>query len=80
LRTGTWREALDGDATGASLPLADVRALLGYLLKASRDKITGARRGELAPIRPTSWRRPSFCPETLTLFGRKREFSPSLFV
>jgi hypothetical protein len=80
LRTGTWQEALDGDATRASLLLADVRALLGYQPKAPRKKKTCSCAAELAPIRPTSRRRRSWCRETLTLFGRKREFSPSLFV
>jgi hypothetical protein len=35
---------------------------------------------ELAPTRLTSWQRRSWCRETLNLLGRKREFSPSLFV
>ena len=76
--------ALDGDATGASLLLADVRALLGYLLKASREKKTWCA-AEPAPIRPPSPRRSALsgaerARKTLTLIGRERKFSPSLFV
>jgi hypothetical protein len=45
LRNGTWQEALDDDATRASLLLDDLRALPGYLPKAYARKGPPAGRG-----------------------------------